>query len=211
MAHAHIISSYPFSLIYIIRFSFSSSLFSMRSIYGHVISKCVYNLWQKEKHYLPIRLNLKMDRIASATFSCSAITVPRVCRIKPFGRNMDTDHRKRFSCRVAVASVNTTTARVCSLRILALVPFARLRQTIWVCSGDNSGRWQGTWLRTQETPTAESCSRNSTRPHRHFRSTIYHRRGSGTVIVLYVVDLFCFFFLYEFGFGRNISGDCGRV
>ncbi|XP_024010728.1 probable plastid-lipid-associated protein 10, chloroplastic isoform X4 [Eutrema salsugineum] len=48
-----------------------------------------------------------MDRIASANFSCPAIPMPRVCRIKPFGLSIVTDHRKRFSCRVAVASGDT--------------------------------------------------------------------------------------------------------
>jgi hypothetical protein len=57
-----------------------------------------------------------MDRIASATFSCPAISLSRVCRISPFGLNIKTNHRKRFSCRVAVAS-GETSARVCSLHI----------------------------------------------------------------------------------------------
>jgi len=52
-----------------------------------------------------------MDRIASATFSCPAISLSRVCRISPFGLNIKTNHRKRFSCRVAVAS-GETSARV---------------------------------------------------------------------------------------------------
>ncbi|KAG7570755.1 Plastid lipid-associated protein/fibrillin conserved domain [Arabidopsis thaliana x Arabidopsis arenosa] len=52
-----------------------------------------------------------MDRIASATFSCPALSMSRVCRIKPFGLNIKTNHRKRFSCRVAVAS-GESTARV---------------------------------------------------------------------------------------------------
>ncbi|KAL1189248.1 putative plastid-lipid-associated protein 10 [Cardamine amara subsp. amara] len=45
-----------------------------------------------------------MDRIASATFSCPAISMSRVRRISPFGLNFNTNHRKRFSCQVAVAS-----------------------------------------------------------------------------------------------------------
>lgn len=49
-----------------------------------------------------------MDRIASAAIFCPAFSTPRVCKIKPFGLNFNTDHRKRFSCRVAVASGNTT-------------------------------------------------------------------------------------------------------
>ncbi|EFH56532.1 plastid-lipid associated protein pap [Arabidopsis lyrata subsp. lyrata] len=52
-----------------------------------------------------------MDRIASATFSCPAISMPRVCRVNPFGLNINTNHRKRFSCPIAVAS-GETTARV---------------------------------------------------------------------------------------------------
>ncbi|CAN7006839.1 unnamed protein product [Brassica oleracea var. botrytis] len=53
------------------------------------------------------RFCVVMDRIASVTFSCPAFSTPRVCRIKPFGLNINTDHRKRFSCRV-----NTTAAKV---------------------------------------------------------------------------------------------------
>lgn len=50
-----------------------------------------------------------MDRIASATFSCPAMSMSRVCRINPCGLNIS---KKRFSCRVAVAS-GETTAKVC--------------------------------------------------------------------------------------------------
>ncbi|VVB03557.1 unnamed protein product [Arabis nemorensis] len=52
-----------------------------------------------------------MDRIASATFSCPAISMSRLFRIKPFGLNLDdimTNRQKNFSCRVAVASGDTT-------------------------------------------------------------------------------------------------------
>ncbi|CAN8314369.1 unnamed protein product [Cochlearia groenlandica] len=49
-----------------------------------------------------------MERIASATLSCPAMSMPRVCRMKPFGLSINTYHRKRFSCRVTVASGDPT-------------------------------------------------------------------------------------------------------
>ncbi|KAF2565256.1 hypothetical protein F2Q68_00023680, partial [Brassica cretica] len=58
-----------------------------------------------------------MDRIASATISCPAFSTPRVCRIKPFGLNINTDHGKRFSCRVY-----TTAAKVWSLCTFSFAP-----------------------------------------------------------------------------------------